>query len=246
MMSNLGKQRAKGDSQVGLLTLRDALRRVVERGEKTARQLSEELDRHPTYIDRLLRGETRLRVEEVFHLLAVLDETPIEFLGEAFPLGGMEERAVRMHAGWTGETTSLGGLSTRRLMAGARREMDRVAPSSVALALRAGQQLRRIIRRRGRTQKELAKELGKSARSLGNALAGRSDLTFELVFQLLELLDVSAGRFFLEVLVEHENPLDRLDWHRMLDLAEERRRRMAAALTEERAEPDGKPEDFPS
>ena len=246
-MNSRRKTSVEPASEESLRVLREALAHAVERAGKAPQELSKELDRHPTYVHRLLRGETLLRVEEVFHLLAVLDETPVKFLGEAFPLGGLEERAVRMQEGWTGESTSLGGLSTRRLMAGARLEMEQTAPSSVALALRAGQHLRRLIQRRGRTQKELAEQLGKSARSLGNALSGRSELTFELVFQVLDLLDVSAGRYFLEVLVEHENPLDRLDWHRMLDFAEDRRRRMAAALADEHeALPDETPEDSPS
>ena len=218
--------------------LRAALREAIRRSGRTQKAVSEELGRHPTYLGRLLRGQGRLRVEEVCHLLARLDVRPYELFFPAFPLGGLSEaRLQRMQAEVREPTRypSLAGLTNRELTNWAAWEMDGENPSSVALALQAGELLRDLIRRKGTTQTRVAPALGLSARALGKALAGHTELTFEVVFGVLDEIGITPGRFVLEWLSPDEGSVvDRMRWLELLDQAEERRQVSVEALAENR------------
>lgn len=215
--------------------LRDALRAAIGRTKHTAEELSVELGRHPTFVGRLLRGNAVLRVEEVFHLLAVLDIPPQEVLFRAFPLGGFGEAQLAERHPATFEPKAYrqpGDLSNRDLVSRARWNRGGENPSSVALALQAGQVLRALVHDRDFTLKQVAASLGRSPKSLGSLLSGRTELTFETVFRVLEEIDVSPGRYFLEMLVTRRTAMERMRWNEMLDYAEEHRRLSTPALGE--------------
>lgn len=228
--------------------LRAALRDAIRRSGTTQKAVSEQLDRHPTYVGRLLGGQARLRVEEVCHLLALLDVRPYELFFPAFPLGGVTEARLQRMQPQVREPTrypSLAGLENRDLTDWAAWETGGENPSSVALALQAGELLRDLIRRKGTTQTRVAPALGLSPRALGKALAGHTELTFEVAFGVLEAIGVTPGRFVLEWLTpEAGSVVDRMRWLELLDQAEERRQVGVRALEETRRrreeEEDGK------
>lgn len=224
------------------------LREIVATSTHSLRKVAEAAGTTEARLTRLLQGNGGLKLEEVFHLLAVLDVRPYELFGHLFPLAG-EPMAVVRRAFPRGRSR-LAFLPTRTLddlarSAGSRPESwesepgkrgdserrTEGQPSSIALALRAGRLLALKIRRSGWTQGRVARRLGVSASGLSAALTGRRDLTLDRLFAVLEVIEVTPGRYFAELLGASSDDLaSELAWTDYLDAVEAHLRPTAEEL----------------
>lgn len=214
------------EAELACERVREALRRAVAAMKPRAERLSERLGWSERHLARLLGGEAPLRFEEVFHLLSVLEVPPYELFFRLFPLGGPRVAAL---VGQTSQDVSgLGGVSTRELMELSQQQGGQAYPTSIALALRAGQVLGRRIEASGSSRREIARTLGISERALRRSLRGENQLHMGRAFAILSSLGADPGRYFMEVL--GPDPTDRVDrfrWSWYLDLLEEHQERVA-------------------
>jgi len=219
--------------QEDLDRLRQGLGEFVNRSRRSRGELSRAMDRHPSYLGRMLRGKTPLRVEEVLHLLTVLDVAPYRLFYRFFPLAApLEARLLEDHP-W--DALAAGGVPSDYLVKSARGAMGGPNPSSVAVAFRVGQMLAAKIRQSIFTQRQVAAAVGVSPRALSNALHRYGILTFEHVFRILEVLAVTPGRFFLELQTSVSGTVvDSLRLGEYLDTFERLRREEAGSLAARR------------
>jgi len=223
------------EAETYLWHLRDGLRDAVRRSKLTAGEASEALGRHRGHVGRMTRGKAPLRVEEVFALLDVLEIDPPDFFTLYFPLGGEVES--RLHLTHPREVRPSGGITLKELRVSARQSQGKPRLSSVGAPLRCGQILNLKLRQRRISQRQVEEELGLGTNALGRALRGETELTFERIFAVLEVIGLRPGRFFVELLgPDPEDLLDELRWVWALDRAEAYLPGDAVTLADQRPE----------
>lgn len=181
------------DPKTAVRALGAHLQDLLRQHHTTARTASEALGFHPAFLTRAFGGQRPLRVEVVFQLLARLRERPYEFFDLHYPFAG---NALPKKKGPS--PLDLPGVPT--LVELIQREYKRLGPRPAAQYrddLAAW--LKRAIRRRKASQKQISIDLGLGQYALGLALRGNSQLTFFVVFGVVEALEIDPGRMFFEV-----------------------------------------------
>ncbi len=205
--------------------LGQALQRLIESHDTTARALSRRLGYHHGHLTLVFHGHRPMRVRLVFELLDKLRAAPIRFFKACYPLGGPAHIELRKDA-----KPSIDLPGAMPLTEAAQRRADRLGlrltPAGAAEKL--GRILRREIRASGKTQREISLDLGLGAGALGQALRGNSELTFLHVFGVLATIGRSPGRLFAELFApEPGDPMARFELALELDHQEEQFRATA-------------------
>lgn len=208
--------------EILLAGLRGAIDRA--RPRPSCRELSRVLGRDRRYVDSALRGETKLRVEEVLRLLALLGADSRELFYHLFPLGGERERRLlkALEPGPGGEEGAADRAPVpdlRTVRTYLRRRHP--APTPERAAERARSVLRERVRRSRAGVKRLSARLFGSPNTLRFALGGHAALSFQQIFAVLEALEEEPGRYFLDVLGPEDGPLAAgITWQTFLDRLE--------------------------
>ena len=172
--------------------LRQCLREAARAKGIALSEASELLGKHPHYLSRCLRGELQLKVVEVFQLLEVLGVGAEAFLTELFPFG--RDRLGTPRIDGQAATNEL-----QRLMRLERSRRGEHLGDPAAAAAKACRVLAVTLRRKKLSQPEASKRIGVRPHQLTAALYGGKRLTWELVFQVLEVADVRPGRFIFDL-----------------------------------------------
>ena len=199
------------------------LRRAVDRARPrpSCRELSLALGRERRYVDSALRGEVKLRVEEVLRLLALVGADSRELFYFLFPLGGeLERRLVATlepgPGGDGGDPDEASVLDLRLVRSYLRREHPPRTPERGAE--RARRVLRQRVRRSGAGLIRLSERLFGGPNILRFALSGHTALSFQQIFAVLEALEEEPGRYFLDVLGPEDGELAAgITWQSLLD-----------------------------
>ncbi len=194
--------------------LRAALREVLRRARLPLAEASRQLAHDRNYLARVLSGRYRLKIREVFEILALVQMNPWHFFHLYFPLAGTG--MVRLRGDEQTNPAGMAELAARtRHMARLYEDLGAYTPwdwtERVSLVLRD------LIRARGTTQKAVSLGLGLGPTAFGQALRGASQLTAAHVLGALAILGASPGRFFWEVLFPGDNLAAGITWSRMLD-----------------------------
>lgn len=222
--------------------LGQALQRLIESHETTARALSRRLGYHHGHLTLVFHGHRPMRVKLAFELLEKLRAAPIRFFKACYPLGGPAHIELRKDA-----KPAIDLPGAMPLTEAARRRADRLGlrltPAGAAAKL--GSILRREVRASGKTQREISLELGLGAGALGQALRGNSELTFLHVFAVLAAIGRSPGRLVAELFApEPADPMARFELALELDHQEEQFRATAEGsvdLRKRKRAPEPKP-----
>ncbi len=198
--------------------------------------LSAELHYHPQYLSRAFRGAHPLKVEVAFLLLARCGVDPAAFFEGLYPFGGKGARKLANFRRPTGPAFDE-VLSARREVQ--RRQLSARNMTPEAWSNRAGRVLRRMLQRRQVSQKGASVALGLGSATLGHALRGNTQLTFEHIFGTLRACGAPMGRFVLEWFgPPDEYLLEAREWLRALDAAEKVAPGMMMAYAKRRRLPE--------
>lgn len=215
---------------------------VRSQGRSSA-ALSREMGYASAYLTRAFGGQLPLRVRTVFEVLARLGTDPHPFFDAHYPLGGEPGRLLGgLATGPSAETRFPAVDEELRL---ARQLAKRRKRKPHAVARRAGQLLAELIRREGRTQRQISLALGLSETALGQALRGGSELTFFHVFGVLEQLEISPALYFAELFLVADGGerrgLDAVRLSRLLASLERALLALSRNLCERRPSPPASP-----
>lgn len=198
-----------------LETLRAGLRRLLRRVEpiRPLGAWSRELGRDSRYLARALSGQRSMPwVEETAALLVLTGTDARAFFWELFPRGGELERALIAT-----QNPQVPGLGLEDLW----EEMAarRPPPEPKEMVRRARELLERYLAMARVCDTEaLSREVFGSEGGLRFALSGRSRLSFEGVFGLLEALGREPWRFFVDLLGPEDDTLaPGITWWSLLD-----------------------------
>jgi len=229
-----GSEALQARAALQLERLRRQLRRGVEEARTrlpwiTARELSRVLGHHEDYLSKVFRGKHRMTIRDVADILNYARIRPDDFFALLFPLGGPLETTLQMT-----QRMDVPALDLSDVEAVLGPQFP-VRPG-VEVERRAGEILRREIRRARRTQRALSLEIGLgSPHRLGQALRGESRLTFRHLLLVLAALGRSPGRFFLELFDPQNGPPGPgVAWDETLDEADRIGRETVLGLAEMR------------
>lgn len=187
-------------SHPDVLALGEVLQRQIRARGTSAKAVSVALGWHPSFLTRALRGYRPLRVELVFEVLAKLEAVPFEFFLLVFPFGGNPLESLS-----GGKTSALDDGDVpplKRTLREAYLKMGRLPPEEYRLRL--GELVAREIRRSGFSGAEVSRRLGLGSTALGQALRGKTQLTFFHVLAALRAAQADPGRVLVSLFLADE------------------------------------------
>lgn len=162
-----------------------------------AREVARGLGYEAGYLSRSFTGRVPLRVRVVFRVLERTRAEPSEFFDTHYPLGGPTGRLLR---GTAPSVLDLPGLPTlEQTLKAERRRRAASSRSPEEHTALVAELLKEVIRRTGKTQREISRALGMGLDTLGVALRGQTDLSFFHLFGVLDQVGMSPARFFAEL-----------------------------------------------
>lgn len=216
-----------------VLALGRELMETLRQAGVALNSLSAEMGYHSQYLSRAFRGAHPLKVEVVFQVLAVVKVDAAAFFEGLYPFAG---RGARMLAKNPAPTDPADRYYSQRRER-QRRALAAQGMTPQAWSNRAGRLLRRMLQRRQVSQERASVALGLGPATLGHALRGATQLTFEHVFGTVWACGAPIGRFVLEWFGPPDQYLlEAREWLRALDAAEKTAPAMMGAYADRRGQ----------